>query len=62
MESTEAEEDLSIKPERDEEAESSSEEDAETSSGVGGADWSVGYIIPFSNAVKLYQRKNQNCY
>ena len=62
VESTEAEEDSSIKLEREEEAESLGEEDAETSSGVGGADQSVGYIVHFANAVKLYQRENQNCF
>ena len=45
-----------------EEAESSDGEDPETSSGVRGADQSVGYIIHFANTVELYQRKNQNCF
>ena len=58
VESTEADEDLSVKPEREEEAESSAEEDTETSNRVGGADQSVGYIVHFANAVELYQRKN----
>ena len=62
MESTEAEEDSSIKPEREEEAESSAEEHAETLSGVGGADQLVGYIVHFANTVELYQRKNLNCF
>ena len=62
VESTKAEEDLSIKPERDEEAESSAEEDTETLCGVGGADQLVGYIVHFANAVKLYQRKIWNCF
>ena len=62
MESTEAEEDSGIKPEREEDAESSAKEDAETLSGVGGADQSVGYIVCLANAVTLYQRKNLNCF
>ena len=57
MESTEAEEDSSVKPEREEEAESSAEEDAETFSGVGGADQLVGYIVHFANPVELIRGK-----
>ena len=60
VESNEAEEDSGMKPEGEEEAKSSAGEDAETSSGVGVADPSVGYIDHFANAVKLYQIKNQN--
>ena len=48
--------------EREEEAESSAGEDIETSSGIRGADQSVGYIVHFANAVELYQKKNQNCF
>ena len=62
MESIGAEENLSVKPEGEEEAESSDEENPETSSGIGGADQLVSYIIHFANEVKLYQRKNQNCF
>ena len=51
-------EDSSTKAAEAEEAESSDSEDPETSSGVAGADQSVGYIIDFANTVKLYQRKN----
>ena len=58
VESTEAEEDSSIKPEREEEAESSEEENPETLSGIGGADQPISYIIHFANAVELYQKKN----
>ena len=58
----EAEEDSGTKPEGEEEAKSSAGEDADTSSGVTRADQSVGYIIQFSNAVRLYQKKNQNCF
>ena len=57
MESTEAEEDSSVMPEREEKAKSSAEEDAETLSIVVGADQLVGYIVHFTNVVKLYQRK-----
>ena len=60
VESIGAEEDSSVKPEGEEEAVLLGEEDPETSSGVGGADQSASYIIHFANAVKLYQRKNQN--
>ena len=60
MESTEAEDNLSLKPEMVEEAESLAEEDTETLKGVRGADKSVGYVICFANVVKLYQRKIQN--
>ena len=58
VESNEAEEDLGVKPEEEEEAEFSAGEDAEALSGVGGADQLVGYIVCFANVVKLYQRKN----
>ena len=47
-----------MKPEGEGEAEASAGEDVETSSGVGEADQSVGYVIRFANAVKLYQKKN----
>ena len=52
------EENSSVKPEGEEEAESSDGEDPETSSRIGGADQSVRYIIHFANVLKLYQRKN----
>ena len=51
-----------MKAEEAEEAESSDGEDLETSSGAGGADQSVWYIICFANEVKLYQRKTCNCF
>ena len=51
-----------MKPEGEEESESSAGEDIEISSGVGGADQSVAYIVHFANVVKLYQKKNQNCF
>ena len=62
VESNEAEEDSSMKAEQEVGVESSAKEDAGTSSGVGGTDQSVGYIVHFANAVKLYQRKNPNCF
>ena len=58
MESIGAEEALSVKPEGEEEAESSDKEDPETLSGNGGTDQLFRYIICFANVVKLYQRKN----
>ena len=57
VESTEAEEDLSVKPEGEEQAESLAEEDAETLSRVRGADQSVGYIVCFANTIELYKSK-----
>ena len=60
VENNEAEEDSDTKPEREEEAKSLAREDIGTSSRVGGADQSVGYIVCFANVVKLYQKKNQN--
>ena len=57
-----AEEDPCVKPEREGEAESSAGEDLETSSEVGRTNQSVGYIIHYANAVKLYPKKNQNCF
>ena len=60
VESIGTEENLSIKPEGEEEAESSDEEDPETSSEIGRADQPFGYIICFANGVGLYQKKNQN--
>ena len=51
-----------MKAEEQEEAKSSDGENPETLSGVGGVDQLVGYIVHFANAVKLYQRKNQNCF
>ena len=61
VESIGTEEDLSVKPEGEEEAESS-DEDLETLSGIGGAYQPVGYIVCFANVVKLHQRKNGNCF
>ena len=39
-----------------------SEEDPETSSEIGGADQQISYIAWFANVVKLYQKKNWNCF
>ena len=62
VESNNIEKDSGVNPEGKEEVESSAGEDAETSSGVGGADQSVGYIVHFANRFKMYQRKNWNCF
>ena len=62
LESLGGEEDSSVKPEREEEAESSDEEDDKPLSGTNGADQLVRYIFHFANAVELCQRKNWNCF
>ena len=62
VESNVAEEDFRVKPEGEEEAESSAREDAKTSGGAGGTDQLVGYIVYFGNMVEIYQRKNWNCF
>ena len=62
VESIGTEENLSVKPEGEEEAESSDREDPETLSGIGGTDQLVCYIVHFASAVELYQKKNQNCF
>ena len=62
VESNRVAEDLGTEAEEAEEAKSSDEEHPEILSGIGGTDQLVGYIICFANAVKLYQRKNQNCF
>ena len=46
-----------MKPEGEEEAASSAEENIETLSGVGEADQLVGYLVCFGHMAKLYQRK-----
>ena len=50
-----------MKPEGEEEAESS-DEDSETLNGIGGADQLVSYIVCFAKAVRLYQKKDKNCF
>ena len=62
MESNGVTEDSDMKAQEAEDAESSDEENPEISSGLCGADQSVGYIIHCANAVKLYKKKNQNCF
>ena len=62
VENNEAKEDSGAKLEGEEEAVSSAGEDEETSSRAGGADQSVRYIVYVANTVKLYQKKNQNCF
>ena len=59
VESNKAEEDSVTKVEEEEEVESSAGEDVGTSSWCGGADQTVGYIVCFANAVKLYQTKHE---
>ena len=54
VESVGTEENSSVKPEGEEEAESSDGEDPETSSEIGGADQMASYIIHFANVVELY--------
>ena len=58
VESIGTEESLSVKPEGEEEAESSDGEDPETLSEIGRADRPFGYIICLANAVEQYQKKN----
>ena len=60
--SNEAEENSSVKKEGDGETESSADEEAETSGGVGGMDQPMKYIIHFAKAVKLCQHKNRSCF
>ena len=62
VESIETEEDSSVKSEGEDEAKSLDWEDPEKSSGTDGADQLMSYIVHFANTVKLYQRKNQNCF
>ena len=54
MESNEAAEDSGMNAEEEEEAKSLAGENPGASSGVGGTDQSVGYIVHFANAVELY--------
>ena len=62
MESKGVAEDLSMKAAEGEEADSSDGEDPETSSGVGGADQLVGYIICFASMVNCMRGNNLNCF
>ena len=52
--------DLSVRPEGEEEAESSEGKDPETLSEIGEADQPISYILHFANVIKLYQKENQN--
>ena len=58
----ETEEDSGPKPDGENEAESSVEEDVGTSGEVGDVDPTLGYITCFANAVELCQKKNYNCF
>ena len=60
VEDHETEEDSGPKPSGEKEAESSAEEDMRMSGKVGSADQLLGYIVWFTNAVELYQKKNHN--
>ena len=62
MEDCETEEDSGPKPDRKKEAETSAEEDTGMTGEVGNVDPSLGYIMQFANMVKLYQKKNHNCF
>ena len=62
VEDHETEEDSGSKPDREKEAESSAEEDMGMSGEGGSTDQSLGYIVQFTNAVELYQKKNSNCF
>ena len=57
-----AEEDPGKKPEGGGETELSADEDVEVLGRIGERDQSVKYIVHFMKAVKLYQRKNRNCF
>ena len=62
VEDHEAEEDSGPKPNGEEEAESSAEEDIGPAGDVGNVDQLLGYITEFTNAVELYQKKNCSCF
>ena len=57
-----AEEDLGKKPEREGETEPSADEDVEVPGRIGEMDQSIECIVCFVKAVKLYQKKNRNCF
>ena len=62
VESIGTEGDLSVRPDGEEKAESSDGGNQETPSEIGEADHLISYIVHFSNTVKLYQKKNWNCF
>ena len=62
MESIGTEWDSSVKPEGEEDTESSEGENQETLSDIGGADHLISCIICFANVIKVYQKENQNCF
>ena len=62
VEDCEAEEDLGPKPNGEKEAKSSAEEDAGLLGKVGDIEPLLSYIMWFTNAVKLYQKKKCNCF
>ena len=58
----EAKEDPGEKPEGEGETESSADEDVEVSGRIGEMDQSIEYIVCFMKVIKLYQKKNRNCF
>ena len=57
-----AEEDPGVEPEGEEETEPSTDEEVGPFGKVKEADQSIEYIACFAKAVKLYQKKNKNCF
>ena len=51
-----------VNPNRERETESSTGEEIETSSRAGETDQSIEHIIHFTKVIKLYQKKNRNCF
>ena len=62
VEDHETEEDSDLKPDGEKETESSAQEDMAMSGDFGMADQLLGYIVQFTNAVELYQKKICNCF
>ena len=62
LEDCKTEEDSGPKPEGENEAKSSVEEDAGMAGEVGNVDPSLGYIMWFANVKNLYQKRNCNCF
>ena len=62
VEDLETEEGSGPKLNGEKETESSTEEDVGMLGEVGNVDPSLGYIVWFTNAVELYQKKNCNCF
>ena len=58
----EAGKDSGVKPEREEETESSAGEEAQATSRAGEEDQSIAYMFHFPKAIELHQKKNRNCF